>query len=51
MWILLVAFQFTTFSVILDSAEECRELGQLNVAHWAQTGQTARAVCMKTAEV
>jgi hypothetical protein len=48
MWILLVAFQFTTFTVILDSAEECRELGQLNVGYWQQTGQTARAVCMQT---
>lgn len=51
MWILLIAFQSVTFSVVLESREQCHELGKISAAQWAQTGQDARAVCMKTVEV
>lgn len=49
MWILLVILTFTSFATVVDSAEECAELGRLNLAYWAQTGQVADAYCVKTA--
>lgn len=51
MWILLIVFPFCTFSVVLDSREECLAAGQANVGYWASTGQQAKAVCMRTVEV
>jgi hypothetical protein len=48
MWILLVVIEFDTFATVLETAEECRLLWQLNAHYWAQTGQIARAVCMRT---
>jgi hypothetical protein len=50
-WILLTVFQFSTFSIVVNSPEECQLLGQLNQLHWQETGQIARQVCMQTTEV
>jgi hypothetical protein len=50
-YILMIAFQFATFSTVVSSPEECRLLGQLNALHWQETGQIAQAICMQTTEV
>jgi hypothetical protein len=50
-WILLTVFQFATFSIVVDSPEECRLLGQLNAIYWQETGQIAQAICMQTTEM
>jgi hypothetical protein len=50
-YILMIVFQFSTFSIVVSSPEECQLLGQLNQLHWQETGQIARQVCMQTVEV
>lgn len=51
MWILLVVLPFASFATVVDSAEECAELGQMNLVYWQQTGQMADAYCVKTAAI
>lgn len=51
MWVLLIAFQFTTFQITVGSAEECHSLASVSMTHWAKTGQQAQAVCMRTWEI
>lgn len=51
MWVLIVVFELVAFPVVVESREECQELGQASSAHWTLTGQKAHAVCMRTTEV
>ena len=50
-WILLIVSQFSTFSIVIPSLNECLELGALNQVYWLESGQIAKAVCMKSFEV
>jgi hypothetical protein len=50
-WILLIVIQSITFAVVVPSAQECRELGELNQRYWQHTGQQAQALCMRSFEV
>jgi hypothetical protein len=50
-WILLIVFQSSTASIVVDSQRDCEIVRQSNQAHWKATGQQVKAICVKTFEV
>lgn len=40
MWILLLLFHTTTFSLVFDSAEECLAFAAINQPYWLETEQS-----------
>jgi hypothetical protein len=51
MWIVLILFAGSTFSAVVDSAEECLAFAEINRPHWIESGQTALVACMRTVDI
>lgn len=50
-FILLILFESSSFSITVPTLSECQQLGALNQMYWLESGQLAKAICMKSFEV
>jgi len=48
MWIMLLLFPASVFAALVDSAEECAVLWQINHVHAMMTGQEVSGMCSQT---
>jgi hypothetical protein len=51
MWLILLLYSTSSFTIVVDSAEDCRAFVDANRAHWAATEQRPQVACMRTFEV
>lgn len=47
-WVLLIVFQYSVFSIVVDDFETCEAAQRLNQMYWQQQGIKPRSVCVKT---
>jgi hypothetical protein len=51
MWLILLLFPASTFTIVVDSADDCRAFVDANRAYWVVTEQRPQIVCVRTFEV
>lgn len=50
-WMLLIVFQYSVFSIVVDDFATCEAARQLNRAYWMESGIRPLSMCVKTFRV
>jgi hypothetical protein len=51
MWLILLLFSTSSFTIVVDSAEDCRAFVEANRAYWTETEQRPQVLCIRTFEI